>query len=58
VNILGEGMKELILDLRGMDTGCPEYDAELADMPARIEMENMLLDHAGKIIRVKVTVMR
>jgi len=49
-------MKELILDLRDMDTGDPEDNAEFADMPARTEMESMLLDYAGKVIRVKATV--
>ncbi len=51
-------MKELILDLREMNTGDPEDDAELADIPARTEMESMLLDYAGKVIRVKVTVIK
>ncbi len=51
-------MKELVLDLRELDTGDPENNAELVDLPARTKMESMLLDYAGKVIRVKITVIK
>ena len=47
-------MKELILDLRKVlleEDGYPEW----ADSPVRAEIENAMLDHAGKIIRVRIT---
>ena len=51
-------MKEMILDLRELDTGDPEDNAELADIPARTEMESMLLDYAGKRIRIRITTIK
>ena len=41
-------MKEYIFDLRTLDTND-------IDNPARVEAEKMLLDHAGIVIRVRVT---
>lgn len=41
-------MKEYIFDLRTLDT-------DDIDNPARVEAEKMLLDHAGIVIRVRVT---
>ena len=41
-------MKEYIIDLRTLSE-------DEIDSPAKVEMENMLLDHAGVVIRVKVT---
>jgi hypothetical protein len=44
-------MRILILDLRELD----EDVANLGDMAAHSEMENMLFDYAGKVIKVVVT---
>jgi len=41
-------LKEYIFDLRTLDT-------DDIDNPARVEAEKMLLDHAGIVIRVRVT---
>jgi len=47
-------MKDMIFDLRGLDTDESEWE----DHPARIQLENMLLDNKGKIIRVRVMQVR
>jgi hypothetical protein len=36
----------------------PEGEETLADSPAMTQMENLLLDHAGQIIKIKVTVIK
>ncbi len=48
-------MRKLLLDLRGV--GC-ECDNAEADCPARVEVENALLDYAGYIVNVKITKLR
>ena len=45
-------MKELILDLRDVDE---DIVGTWADSIARFDIENTLLNYAGKIIRVKIT---
>ena len=47
-------MKEIILDLRSIG----EDGDYWADSPARIELEEIMLDHSGKKIRVKITVVK
>ena len=46
-------MKSLILDLR---TITQEVGDEWVDSPARLELENAVLDYAGKVIEVKITI--
>jgi len=48
-------MRELILDLQDVPK---EGEDQWSDSPARAEIENAILDYAGKIIRVKITVTR
>ncbi len=48
-------MKELIADLRNIEsTDNPDGD-ELADHGIVQEIEGMLLDNAGKVIRIRIT---
>ena len=47
--------KELLLDLRNIPKDGGDV---LADSPAFNAMSHMLLDYAGKYIRVKITVLR
>ena len=52
-------MKELILDLRPLgNSDSDEPEAEWADLPARFYIESALLDFAGKVIRVRITVLK
>lgn len=50
-------MKEYILDLTALNPNDP-VDERFADHHARVEMENILLDHRGKKIRIKITICR
>jgi len=43
-------MKEIILDLRSIPK-----DNEWVDTPARYNLESIILDYEGKVIRVKIT---
>ena len=45
-------MRELIVDLRGVD---PKGEETWADCPGKAILENAMLDHAGKVIRIKIT---
>jgi len=46
-------MKEIIADLRGINDADTD---EIADHPARAELESMLHIYAGKVIRIRITV--
>ena len=48
-------MKELILDLRPLADD-DELGGEFVDMPERIQLEELILDYSGKVIRIKVYV--
>ena len=43
-------MKEIIADLREVET-----DDEVSDHPARVELESLLHDYKGKVIRIRIT---
>jgi hypothetical protein len=53
-------MKDIILDLRDLEmpNETRELFTPIGDHPAMQAMENMLLDNAGKLIRVKVSQVR
>ncbi|KKL85974.1 hypothetical protein LCGC14_1949330 [marine sediment metagenome] len=48
-------MREVVLDLTDIGEAMPET---FADSPAKAQMDNILLDYTGKIIRVRVTEVR
>jgi len=48
-------MKEIILDLRDVEYIAGET---WADSVARSELENAVLDFAGRVIRLKITVIK
>jgi len=45
-------MRKLELDFRGVDK---EGEETWADCPARVDIENALLDFAGKVVVVRIT---
>ncbi len=50
-------MKEIILDLRKLkETEDEEGNLGIADDPAHIELEGLMYDYVGEIIRLKITV--
>ena len=48
-------MREIIADLRGVDADVPET---IADHPVSAELVGLLYENAGKVIRIKITVVK